>query len=309
MVDAQGEDRLGLHVDRLLVDAGIDEDRRQLAALGAVARLQYVQPDRLGAAGAEADRRDRHVAALLRQEGDDPAGGGLGPAVLRGETVDLARAEDLEEGVQRAQVGFAEEGRVVRFQRQFDAFPFGQAGAVDAGAEAGMGGDAEEREKQAAEQADHGVASWRCCCWYQNLRRSNSAGSSGICRSHCSRAWRRSSSSPSSASSSPVRSSSASGCGCAWPGAPAVFSPSSSGRLVEGAAAWAFCASTVAASRGGRWLLPDGGLCWLASWRCSLFSPACCCAACSWRWRSSSSTRALLRCAATSCGWRSRACS
>ena len=39
MVDAQRENHLGLHVDAFLIDAGVDEDGRQLIAFAAFERL------------------------------------------------------------------------------------------------------------------------------------------------------------------------------------------------------------------------------------------------------------------------------
>ncbi len=189
VVDAQGEDDLGLHPAFLAVDAGVDEHRRELLSLGAVLGLEHIEADRLAGVAAQVDRRDFHLAFAAWLQGDDPARGGLGLAVECGEAVDLAGAQDHEVLVQRFQVGLAEQRRVIGLQRQLDALALVQARTVDAGGEAGLGAEGGEAEQGQADQPFHGLGSWRCCCcWYQNLRRNSSDGSSGICRSHCSRA-------------------------------------------------------------------------------------------------------------------------
>ncbi|MNM93866.1 hypothetical protein D3C81_1062540 [compost metagenome] len=300
VIDAQGENHLCLHIDFRLVDAGVDEYRRQLAFAVGLLGFQYLQADRLRAAAVQVDRRNDHDAALFRLQGDDPAGGGASLAAEGGEAVDLARAEYREVLFERRDVGFAEYGGVVRLQGQVDAFPLGEARAVDAGGERRVCRDAGQHEQDRDYRPFHHCGfSWRCCCWYQNLRRSSSDGLSGICRSHCSRAWRRSSlSRPAGVGAAGLS------LGCAstvwlveglFALACAMFCAAGEGRLSCSCA----CCSSACISPGmaGR-VSPLSPVCW-ASGRAWAFSPL---SPDSWRWRRRSCRSALLFSAGCSSG-------
>ncbi len=116
MVDAQREDHLGLHIDAFLVDAGVDEDGCQLIAVAAFQRFLDQQGDRLAAPVAQLQRWNDHVAGLLRTQGDQPAGDCARLAIAAGELIDLAGVENLEQVIQRLQVGLAEHRAALAFQ-------------------------------------------------------------------------------------------------------------------------------------------------------------------------------------------------
>ncbi|MNZ61314.1 hypothetical protein D3C78_794070 [compost metagenome] len=211
VVDAQGEDGLGLYVDAVLIELGVDEDRCQ-ALRGS---------DRSGFADLQGDGRRARLADLQRgnlqlpgharlQADDQPAVqvARLAVITLAGQQ---AGVEDFELLLEGRQVGAAEQHRVVALQGQLDDFAHGQFAAVDPRPQfGGLAGEAGDQQGEACRQAEQGAqpaaggqggdrgvhgrahrgSSCRCCCSYQNLRRSSSAGSSGIWRSHCSRAWR-----------------------------------------------------------------------------------------------------------------------
>ncbi len=71
MEHPQGEHRLGLHIDAVLIEAGVDEHRRQGVVGGDRARFVDLQDDGLGAFGTEAQRRDGQASGQPRLQGDD----------------------------------------------------------------------------------------------------------------------------------------------------------------------------------------------------------------------------------------------
>ncbi|MNJ37818.1 hypothetical protein D3C77_326530 [compost metagenome] len=131
VIDAQGQYRLGLHIDFGLIEAGIDEHRTVILAAGLL--REDLQADRLAAQLAQLQRRNFHTAALARQQGDDPAGAGSVLVVEAVQAVDLAGVTDFEIGLQRAQVRFAELGYVAGLQGQLKGFARVEACAIDAG--------------------------------------------------------------------------------------------------------------------------------------------------------------------------------
>ena len=133
VVDAQGQHGLGLNVDVVLIEAGIDEYRCQLFAVAGADGCLDIQRDRQGFGVFQADRRDRHLAVAAWLQGQDPASAGAWCIADAAQAIDLAAAKHLEVFIQRAQVGSAEAGRVGRLQRQHHGFALAQASAVDAG--------------------------------------------------------------------------------------------------------------------------------------------------------------------------------
>ncbi|MNE04091.1 hypothetical protein D3C80_966140 [compost metagenome] len=132
MVNAQGQDGLGLHVHSVFVQAGFDEHRCQ-AGRKVLLGVDHLQADGQALCLAQVQCGNFHGATLPRQQGDDPAGGGLGVTVQRIEAVDLAGALHVELRFQRRQVGFAELGYVLGFQGQFDRFTGIEPCAIDIG--------------------------------------------------------------------------------------------------------------------------------------------------------------------------------
>ncbi|MNB99027.1 hypothetical protein D3C75_462920 [compost metagenome] len=120
MVDAQGQDRLGLHVHAGLIEAGIDEHRGPLVRVVRCFALDHLQGDRLALQFAQLQWRNHDAAVLPRQEGDDPARGGLVFTAEGIQLVDLAGAAHFEQRLQRCQVGFAELCHVGGLQGQLD---------------------------------------------------------------------------------------------------------------------------------------------------------------------------------------------
>ncbi len=165
MVDAQRENHLGLHVDAFLIDAGVDEDGRQLIAFAAFERLLDQQGNRLAAPVAQLQRRNDDVAGLAWAQGDQPAGDRPGFAVAAGQLVDLAGVEDLEQFLQRLQIGFAEDGAALAFQAEFEGFVDAQLGAIHTGEQAGSGRLAgQDAEQEKSHQALHRLVPWRLRC-------------------------------------------------------------------------------------------------------------------------------------------------
>ncbi len=161
MVDAHGQQGLGLHVHAGLVEAGFDEHRGQFGAGVLAGAFHHLQGDRLGLERAHLQRRDHHVAVYLGQQGDDPAGGGVVVAVQRGELVDLAGAADFELRVQGRQVRFAKLGYITGLHRQLHRFPGVEAAAVYAGDQVRRLGVAcrQREQEQKGSAAAHRVVS------------------------------------------------------------------------------------------------------------------------------------------------------
>ncbi len=163
--DAQGKDHLRLHVDTVAVEAGVDEDRRQLVAIIRVAGILYRQRDRLAAQFAQLQRRNDQLAAAPGAQRGEPAGGGTGFALDVGQAVELTGVEDLEQLVQGLQVRFAEDRGVAYLEGQFEGFIEAQLGAIDTGMQVrGMARDSQESEQYKGHQADHRFSSWRLRC-------------------------------------------------------------------------------------------------------------------------------------------------
>ncbi|MCY1412304.1 hypothetical protein D3C76_1173570 [compost metagenome] len=123
---------MGLHVHAAFVQVGFDEHRCQ-AGGGCLLGVDNLQADGLALGRAQLQCRYFHSAALAGQQGDDPAGGGLGVAIEGIEAVDLARATHFEKGLQGCEVRLAELGHVLGLQGQFDGFSGVEPRAVDAG--------------------------------------------------------------------------------------------------------------------------------------------------------------------------------
>ena len=159
VVDAQGQQGLGLHINTGLVEAGFDKYRGQCVVAGHA--LGHGEGDRLAVVVADLQRRDDHRAGLFGLQGDHPARGALVVVAEAVELVDLAGAAHFKQAVQRRQVGFAELGDVVGFQGQFNGFPGVELVAVNAGDQAQgvrRQGPATQQKKQNTEAVHLGVS-------------------------------------------------------------------------------------------------------------------------------------------------------
>src|SRR5690606_14724509 len=187
VVDAQSQDHLGLHVDALVVETGVDEYRCQPVTGLRADGFLLLQGDGLALQVAQPQRRNHYIAGLPRLQGDLPAGEGDGFATDAGKLVHLAGRGYLEQLLERLHVGLAEEGGALCFQGQLDGLAEAELCAVDTGEQlGGIRGAAEQKQEKDSGQAHHRFVSWRLRCSRRNLRRSSSPGSSGICLSHWS---------------------------------------------------------------------------------------------------------------------------
>ncbi len=112
MVDVQGQYRLGLDIDTVLVEAGLDEHRREAVGRLLFVALYHLQGDRLAAQFTQLQRGNHHAAALPWQQGDDPAGRCLLVIAQGRQLVDLAGAAYFELAGQWVQVRLAELGGI-----------------------------------------------------------------------------------------------------------------------------------------------------------------------------------------------------
>ena len=137
VVDAQRQDRLGLHVHAALIEAGVDEDRGLFVRVVLGFAFHHLYGDRLALDLTQFQRRNHHAARLFRQQRDDPAGRGAIVATEGIQLVDLACAAHVEQRLQRRQVRLAELRHVGGLQGQFDRLSGAQTRAIDAGDQLG----------------------------------------------------------------------------------------------------------------------------------------------------------------------------
>ena len=147
MVDAQGQQYLGLDVGGLGIHFGINENRRHLG--GVVPRCltggQHLQADRLADQLIETQRRYDHEAGSLGHQADDPARYRLGASVQLADQAELATVADVEMFFQGREVRLGEAIGRFGFQSQLQCFALYQTGAVNTCFQGSLGRNREQQ--------------------------------------------------------------------------------------------------------------------------------------------------------------------